>query len=329
MAKNVTVIRIFLSSPGDVVEEREIVETVAREINNSFGDHLSLRLEVVKWETHIVPSFGSDPQDVINTQIGGDYDIFLGIMSTRFGTPTPRAGSGTEEEFARAYQKHVADPSSIRIMFYFKSAKVCIYDLDLTQVGRIQKFRESLGERGGLYWEYKDEDEFRNYVRLHLTEALKTWGKSWGTSAASVRPRKTAEDVRHDIDFAIADDEPGLLDLMEETERHFNAAAESLELVLTATTSLTADLNEATEDLSPSRDGLRRKDLADQKRVINRGATSIDDFARKMQGAVAVYAERQAAGFGALSHAIVLAGDFAMGPEERETMLELDSTLEG
>ena len=41
---------------------------------------------------------GIDAQDVINRQLG-EYDIFLGIMNTRFGSPTHRADSGTEEEF--------------------------------------------------------------------------------------------------------------------------------------------------------------------------------------------------------------------------------------
>ncbi|PYL26201.1 MAG: hypothetical protein DMF37_02915 [Verrucomicrobia bacterium] len=44
---------------------------------------------------------GADAQDVINHQLA-EYDIFLGIMSCRFGSPTKRAHSGTEEEFNRA-----------------------------------------------------------------------------------------------------------------------------------------------------------------------------------------------------------------------------------
>ncbi|MYD31374.1 MAG: DUF4062 domain-containing protein, partial [Nitrospira sp. SB0661_bin_20] len=63
-------------------------------------------MDVVRWETRTTPGFGKDPQDVINKQISDAYDIFIGIMWTRFGTPTPRAGSGTEEEFLRAYDRY-------------------------------------------------------------------------------------------------------------------------------------------------------------------------------------------------------------------------------
>ena len=60
-------------------------------------------LELVRWETHVAPSLGSDPQDVVNRQIG-EYDLFVGIMWKRMGTPTALATSGTEEEFNGAYE---------------------------------------------------------------------------------------------------------------------------------------------------------------------------------------------------------------------------------
>src|SRR5262245_31377026 len=102
-------VKLFLVSPGDVAEEREIVsEVVTPEFNRIFSDErlakeLCLHLEVLRWETHSWPGVGEDAQDVINRQIP-EYDIFLGIMWKRFGTPTGRAKSGTLEEFERAYQ---------------------------------------------------------------------------------------------------------------------------------------------------------------------------------------------------------------------------------
>lgn len=62
---------------------------------------------------------GEDSQDVVNRQIG-DFDLFVGVMWKRFGSPTKRAESGTEEEFERAYAtyKEFGKP---RIMFYFRT----------------------------------------------------------------------------------------------------------------------------------------------------------------------------------------------------------------
>ena len=70
----------------------------------------------MRWETHAYPNFGIDAQDVINEQIPDDYDLFVGIMWCRYGTPTGRAGSGTVEEFERAKARYDADKNSVQLM---------------------------------------------------------------------------------------------------------------------------------------------------------------------------------------------------------------------
>ena len=67
------------------------------------NDWIKSSLEAVRWESHCNPGVGSNVQSVINEQIG-PTDIYVGIMWKRFGTPTGRAGSGTEEEFKAAYR---------------------------------------------------------------------------------------------------------------------------------------------------------------------------------------------------------------------------------
>jgi hypothetical protein len=76
-------------------------------------------LELVRWETHVHPDLGLDAQKVVNDQIG-DYDIFVGVMWKRLGTQTTTAGSGTEEEFRRAYERWQKE--SLPVLFYFCQA---------------------------------------------------------------------------------------------------------------------------------------------------------------------------------------------------------------
>jgi hypothetical protein len=102
MPRQKKVITIFVASPNDVVDERTKLEEVINELNITWSRNIGLRFDLVRWETHAFPGIGDDPQDVINEQIPDDYDIFIGIMWCRFGTPTGRAGSGTAEEFQRA-----------------------------------------------------------------------------------------------------------------------------------------------------------------------------------------------------------------------------------
>lgn len=168
-AQTVTRVRLFVASPGDVQRERDSIVRVVNELNNTIGYNLELVLELVRWETHVHPALGR-PQDIINTQIG-DYDIFVGIMWKRFGTPTGEADSGTEEEFNLAYEEWKRD-NRIQVLFYFSQAKYTLNSVSETeQAAKALAFKEELKTKG-LIWEYPNASEFPNKLRQHLSTIL-------------------------------------------------------------------------------------------------------------------------------------------------------------
>src|SRR5438046_1724536 len=93
---------IFLASPGDLADERVAVRLTVDELNHSqLSESTGVELWVIGWED--VPSgIGREAQEVINSYINDDYDIFLGLMGSRLGSPTRAASSGTIEEYERA-----------------------------------------------------------------------------------------------------------------------------------------------------------------------------------------------------------------------------------
>ncbi|TVS12283.1 MAG: DUF4062 domain-containing protein [Planctomycetaceae bacterium] len=119
-ATMVRLIRVFVSSPGDVQAERDVVDEVVAAINRTDGDAGGFRLETFRWEANVTPQIGPRPQKVVDQQTP-EYDVYLGMMSTRFGTPTGRYGSGTEKEFKDALKqwKSAGQPW---ITFYFDDA---------------------------------------------------------------------------------------------------------------------------------------------------------------------------------------------------------------
>jgi len=169
MTTNVKKIRLFVASPGDVSAERDSLSKVISEINSTIAPDKGFLLEIVRWETHCQPAMGR-PQGVINAQIG-QYDIFIGIMWKRFGTPTGAADSGTEEEFRLAYSSWSSQDSPW-IMFYF-----CQYPFmprrqeEIDQLSKVLKFREELQGKG-LIWEYPSPTEFSDIIRPHLVRIL-------------------------------------------------------------------------------------------------------------------------------------------------------------
>ena len=166
---NVEIFKCFIASPSDTEEERAIVDTVFSKINKTLGEHLGFRAEPKKWEDNARPSFGTDGQDVINTQVLHDYKIFIGIMWNKFGTPTPRAGSGTEEEFDQAYTRF-RDKEDVEIMLYFNDQPEPSSSLDLDQVQKIRDFKIKARDLGALTAKYNGVSDFETKLTQHLSE---------------------------------------------------------------------------------------------------------------------------------------------------------------
>src|SRR5690606_4582789 len=178
MPKIEQVLSIFLASPGDVSDERGRVDAFVDEWNNLWSEDLGVHLRLVRWETHAYPAVGADGQDVINTQIGEEYDLFLGIMWKRFGTPTGRAASGTVEEFERALARYRASGNP-QLMFYFKKVDSDAGDT-AAQLQAVQQFRDRLAKKDGvLYWEFLSSEQFGQLVRVHLTRHIQNWAKRY------------------------------------------------------------------------------------------------------------------------------------------------------
>jgi hypothetical protein len=162
-------LRIFAASPGDVADERQRLARVVEHLRTHVAAAQGLDLELVRWETHVRPGAGADAQAVITPQIG-TYDLFIGILWNRFGTPTQRAESGTREEFDQAYARWQKDPSSLEIWVYFSQQPYNFTSAqELEQKAKVLAFQQELEEEKGLLvWKYKDPADFEEQVRGHL-----------------------------------------------------------------------------------------------------------------------------------------------------------------
>jgi Domain of unknown function (DUF4062) len=169
-------LKIFLASPSDVRAERNHVFKVVEELNRTIASYKGVVLEVICSE-NAYPGYGKDGQAIINEQIGkmSDYVLFIGIMWNRFGTPTKRAKSGTMEEYQRARRtfKSKGQPT---IWFYFRSMTEGLEKkVDLEQQKEVERFKNRYQKAGyslGLSREYKTPHQFRDKLRVHLTDWL-------------------------------------------------------------------------------------------------------------------------------------------------------------
>lgn len=171
----VQLVKIFVSSPSDVEEERAVLDEIVAFINQTDGDAKGFRFETWKWEQNLVPRIGLAPQEVVDNQTP-EYGVYLGILGKRFGTPTDRFGSGTEQEFRAALAKF-ADTGKPWILFYFRDGPVTFNsDDEFRQYLKVREFRNELNNKGivGTYDVVRGSRQgFYEQVHAHLSQLAK------------------------------------------------------------------------------------------------------------------------------------------------------------
>lgn len=96
---------IFLASPGDMQEERQLARDFFAVYNRNTANRQNIEFKVVDWEHYSNSGLGR-PQALITRQTLEEFRnslvLVIGLLGQRFGTPTGGYDSGTEEEFATA-----------------------------------------------------------------------------------------------------------------------------------------------------------------------------------------------------------------------------------
>jgi hypothetical protein len=338
MARQETILSVFVASPSDVDEERNRLEEVIRDLNTAWARELGIRLELVRWETHAYPSFGEDPQAVINDQIPNDYDLFIGLMWYRFGSPTGRAGSGTVEEFQRAKERFDQDPSSLQLMVYFKDSPVPVSPskLDHSQLAKVTEFRSNLGDEGGLYWSFNSVEEFEKLVRLHLTRHVQNWRYKHSIQKQPISNIEPSIKKEGSLDSETTDleDEPGLLDLMEQFEDEFATITEITGRIAAATDEIGEKMRTRTAETKEFASGPDSANRKEAKRLIARAAADMDQYVQRMEAELPLFSKHLNTGMNAMVQAAAMAiefevkdDDLGQAKENFEAVREFSNTL--
>src|SRR5690606_13801509 len=173
MAKKITQYSFFLSSPQDLETERAEISNIIAELNITYAMRKSVNLEVLKWETHSAPGISKTyTQNIINEDIGEEYDIFIGMLWQKFGTKTEVANSGTEEEFMKAIERF-KNGEKIQILFYFKTTPpLSLEQLNLEELSKIKNFKEFLKKNNILYGSFNSLEDLQTNLRLHIPKRV-------------------------------------------------------------------------------------------------------------------------------------------------------------
>ena len=301
MARNVRVFDVFVASPADVADERERLESVILELNNTLLEREGIQLNLIRWETHTYPGFADDAQDVINQEMPDSCDVFIGVLWSRVGTPTNRADSGTLEEFERAYSQWKIDPNSIKILIYFKTAPVDFEKIDPEQISKVKEFKKSLGAKGALFSEFSSAGEFEGLVRKHITLLSQKLASDTQRGKVQTEVYEPQEEV---------DEDEGLFDLIDQYQDGMSSFTSIVTRLTESTKQLGQDIVQETANIESLDVRNNPTDVAEAKRLINSMANRLDFFTNALMPETPVLSEAFRRSIRALDKSIELAPDF-------------------
>lgn len=114
---------IFLASPGDMLDERQLVRKFFESYNRNIANRNGLEFKVVDWENYSTSGVGRT-QALITEQTLDEYRaslvLVIGLLGQRFGTPTAQYESGTEEEFDTAIKFRTQQGAWPEIKWFFR-----------------------------------------------------------------------------------------------------------------------------------------------------------------------------------------------------------------
>lgn len=311
-----TVVQIFVASPNDVLHERDQVENLVAEYNRNWSRIVGLRFEVLRGDTDVRPAIGRDPQAVVNAQIGEYYDVFIGILWGRFGTPTPRAASGTLEEFKRALLRF-RTTNLPEIMVYFKDAPIPPSKIDTEQLRAVQEFRNSLTVQGAIYSVFEDDSGLEASLRSHLaTLSHHFLGVDRPQPESPPSPYSKTEDDS-------AADELGYLDYIETYETSMAGLNSSLNSIVDATERMNIQIRQrALEVADLSKTELNPRTA---RQTVKRVADDMVAYARTLSLQIPLVTTNRELGLAALSKALILSQDFEN--EDRSSLERLQVSV--
>lgn len=165
------IVKVFIGSPSDTINERNKISEIIEELNQTIGYNSDILVQSIMWENNVRPTIGLDGQDVINSQTQ-DYDIFVGMMWKKYGSPTPRAGSATDEEYTHALESFRSNGHCKDIIFMFSKMPFNSYEVEADQLAKVQTFRKRIEKDGVLHKDYDSIDDFAKQLKVALFQSI-------------------------------------------------------------------------------------------------------------------------------------------------------------
>lgn len=161
--------RVFISSPGDVEQEREAAEEIIIDVNRTLRETLHVCLDVVMWEDFPPEANEKTIQNRINEKVV-TCDFFLLILNKRYGS------SECGERLSNTEREVNAMLDSKRKFIFLTYCKAVKEDKKLLkdpQYCKLLELKKRLGKNhNALMKEFKNTHDFEEKFTHHLYETI-------------------------------------------------------------------------------------------------------------------------------------------------------------
>lgn len=172
MPETVSIVKVFLASPGDLQLERKLANEAIEEINKRVAPYLGFIVELKGWEDTL--SASGRPQAIINQELKR-CELFIGLMWKKWGTPPDAEGkysSGFEEEFEISFE-NFKESGAPEIAMYFKDIGQDYLTDPGEDLKKVLVFRERLiSEKSILFENFDTPEKFQQCVRKKVVDYL-------------------------------------------------------------------------------------------------------------------------------------------------------------
>ncbi len=330
MARHFRNYDVFISSPSDVAVERDIIQEAIEQINQVSGSREGFRLTPLRWEKDVSSQIGDHPQKIINEQIGDDYDIFIGVLCSRFGQETESYKSGTEEEFFRAFERLNHSEKKPEILFYFKDPRKSELAIDAEQFLSVSEFKKKIGSLG-IYEDFDSPDSLKTKVIAALIKAVDRLEKSApdATHIGELEEKSLISSGENAVlkisDF---DEDVGVMDLTEMVFDAIEVFSDNIELMSGATAKLGERMRVRSDEINRLQStGDARKDQKNAKMVVEKVAAEMQRYCHTLDQSIPAARREFSTALRCMEHAVIISNQDGMSDpsEARKLAYELKS----
>lgn len=262
-------VTVFVACTSDHSAEVDAVRKAADTVNKlPSSDDVVIRVQ--HWQADVTPSLNSDAQEAVNVQIGRNWDIFVGILGHRIGTPTARAESGLAEEIRFALEQRGRLPAEC-IQIYRKTKLPSADDIDIDQLVGVESLLRECSGAGAFVARFSEPSDLANISVIALSKAVCQLASAGGGVGAG--GMEVARSGSHES--GSDGNEIGILDCQEIGEAAMTRAVAAIEVFVANTEELNEGICEHTERL-----GLLGplSSVGDKKKSVNAAAEVMERY---------------------------------------------------